>query len=41
MPARLSCFLDKKLAYSFLVGSLFSGSIMDSVSPRFSQLPQV
>ena len=38
MPARLSCFLYKKPAYSLLVGSPFPGSIMDSVSPRYSQL---
>ena len=31
MSDKLSCFLYKKPAYSFLVGSLFPGSIMDSV----------
>lgn len=41
MPASLRCFLYKKSAYSFLVGCLFPGSIMDSVPPGFSQLPQV
>lgn len=31
MPAGFSCFLYKKPAYSFLVGSWLPGSIMDSV----------
>lgn len=40
MAARLSCFLYEKSAHSFLEGSEFPGSVMDSGPLGFSHLPQ-